>query len=60
MRFYKVFSIVVILVFLVFAIVFNTFPRSEYSELEKRELATFPHFSFKRLMSGAFTSDIST
>ena len=32
MRLYKVFSIVVILVFLVFAIVFNTIPRSEYSE----------------------------
>lgn len=60
MRLYKVFSIAIILVFLAFAIVFNTFPRSEYSELEKRELATFPHFSFKRLMSGAFTSDIST
>ena len=48
MRLYKVFSIAIILVFLAFAIVFNTFPRSEYSELEKRELATFPHFSFKR------------
>ena len=40
MRLYKVFSIAIILVFLAFAIVFNTFPRSEYSELEKRELET--------------------
>ena len=35
-----------------FAIVFNFFPRSTFSELEKRELATFPKFSVQKLASG--------
>ena len=38
---------------------FNTFPRSVYSPLEKRELAQFPAFSWDRLQSGAFTRDVS-
>ncbi len=47
-------------VFLGFTIVFNTFPRSTYSELEKRELATFPQFTWKKLWSGDFTAEISS
>ena len=35
--------IMVGVVFLLLTIVFMFFPRSKYSELEKRELATFPH-----------------
>lgn len=42
------------------SVVFNTFPRSTYSELEKRDLAQFPDFSLGRLLSGEFTSDVST
>lgn len=60
MKLNKVFAIAMILVFAAFAIVFNTFPRSKYSELEKRELATFPQYSFERLMSGVFTSEVSS
>ena len=51
---------VIALVFLAFAVVFDTFPRSTVSELEKRELATFPEFSWERLADGSFTSDVST
>lgn len=42
-----------------FAIVFNFFPRSTFSELEKRELATFPTFSVEKLASGEFTDSVS-
>ena len=42
-----------------FAIVFNFFPRSTFSELEKRELATFPKFSVQKLASGEFTDSVS-
>lgn len=55
-----IYSAIVIVMFLAFAIVFNTFPRSTYSELEKRELAKFPEYSAERLKSGEFTRDIST
>lgn len=48
------------IVFAVFVIVFDTFPRTRISELEKRELATFPEFSWQRLASGQFTSEVST
>ena len=43
-----------------FAIVFDTFPRSRISELEKRELATFPKYSVDKLKNGSFTSEISS
>ena len=52
--------ILVALVAAAFVIVFDTFPRTRISELEKRELATFPEFSWKRLWSGAFTSEVSS
>lgn len=51
---------VIAVIFIGFAVVFDTFPRSTVSELEKRELATFPKFSWERLADGSFTSDIST
>ncbi len=47
-------------VFLGFTIVFNTFPRSTYSELEKRELATFPEFTWESLWSGDYAAAISS
>lgn len=47
------------IVFAAFAIVFDFFPRSTVSELEKRELATFPEFTAERLFDGSFTSDVS-
>lgn len=54
------FIIVVGLMFLAFTVVFVTFPRSKFSELERRELALFPEFSWERLWDGSFTHDVST
>lgn len=51
---------IIALLFAAFVIVFNVFPRSTVSELEKRELATFPDFSWERLADGSYTRDIST
>ena len=56
----KLYLLVVGLVFAAFVIVFDTFPRSKVSELEKRELATFPEFSLSQLASGQFTSQVSS
>lgn len=50
----------VALVFVAFVVVFDTFPRTKVSELEKRELATFPTFTWERLASGAFTNEVSS
>ncbi|MCR4602536.1 MAG: hypothetical protein K5683_03235 [Prevotella sp.] len=40
-------------------VLFTAFPRSTFSELEKRELASFPHFSLDSLMKGSFTREVS-
>lgn len=50
---------VVATVFVAFVVVFDTFPRSTVSSLEKRELATFPKFSWQCLADGSFTSEVS-
>ena len=59
MKFGRFYTLFIILLFAAFAVVFNTFPRSVYSPLEKRELAQFPTFTWARLQSGAFTRDVS-
>ena len=41
------------------AVVFNLFPRSTFSELEKRELKKFPDFSWAKVADGSFTRDVS-
>jgi hypothetical protein len=46
-------------VFAAFVIVFDTFPRSKVSELEKRELAQFPTFTKDSLLDGSFTREVS-
>ena len=43
-----------------FCVVFNFFPRSTVSELEGRELATFPEFTWEKLWSGKYMSEISS
>ncbi len=48
------------LVFAGFTVLFTAFPRSTVSELERRELATFPEYTPERLASGEFTKDVST
>ena len=60
MRYSRFYLLIIGLVFAAFAVVFDTFPRSTFSPLEKRDLATFPSFTVDRLLSGAFTKDIST
>lgn len=48
-----------LLIFSTMAVTFTILPRSTYSELERRELATFPDFSIDSLLSGAWTRDVS-
>lgn len=60
MKFSKIYIFVIALVFASFTIVFAIFPRSRYSELEKRELAVFPEFSLEKLKSGAYTKAVSS
>lgn len=48
------------LIFGCIAVVFLTFPRSTFSELERRELKRPPEFSFDRLIGGQYTSDLSS
>jgi len=55
----KLYLAVTGLAFAALTIVFVTFPRSTYSELEKRELDSFPAFTTERLFNGTFTSDVS-
>lgn len=55
----KIYIVIVAAVFIAFAIVFDTFPRSTVSELEKRELATFPEYSFDKLKSGELMKEVS-
>ena len=48
------------MVFIALCVLFNVLPRSEVSELEKRELAHFPSFSLDSLKQGLFTQDVSS
>ena len=54
-----IYIVITSLLFISIAVVFNFFPRSKVSELEKRELNTFPPFSWNNLLSGSFTNDVS-
>ena len=55
----KLYIIIITLLIAAFAVVFNFFPRPSVSELEKRELSSFPQFSLQKLASGEFTDSIS-
>ena len=57
---HKLYITLIAVVFLAIAVVFTTFPRSVYSELEKRELKQFPAFTPDSLWAGTFTSAVST
>ena len=48
----KIYITIVVVVYTVVATVFLVFPRSTYSELEKRELAQMPEFIFSLLYTG--------
>ena len=56
----KPYLAIVCVLFITFTVVFCTFHRPEYSELEKRELAVFPAFSLDKLAEGTFTSEVSS
>ena len=55
-----IFVAVLGVVFASFSIVFNCFPRSVVSELENRELAKPPRFSWEKLMQGVYMSEVSS
>lgn len=57
---HSAFVIIVALMFIAFALLFITFPRPMFSELERRELAQFPEFSTEKLADGSFTSEVSS
>ena len=59
MRGDRAFVIVVAVLMAAFVVVFCTLPRSHYSELEKRELRTFPAYSGASLRDGSFTAEVS-
>ena len=44
----------------VMAVLYWVLPQSDFSEMEKRELAQFPEFSWETLTSGQFGSEIET
>ena len=54
-----IFILIIALAFIALGVVFCFFPRSSFSELERRELKKFPEFSLERLRSGEFTKEIS-
>ena len=55
----KLYLIIFGVVFAAAAVVFDTFPRSTFSTLEKRDLAEVPTFSTERLLSGQYTREVS-
>ena len=55
----RLYIILTVAIFLLLAVVFLFFPRSTYSELEKRELAKFPEFSTDKLKGARYTSEVS-
>ncbi len=59
MKHNTIYLILIALVTAAFVVVFDMFPRTRISELEKRELTKFPVFSWQRLWSGEFTSGVS-
>lgn len=56
----KIYIALVAVVFAAFAIVFDTFPRSTFSVLEKRDLATCPTFTWNKLFDGSYTKAVSS
>ena len=56
----KLYVALVCIAFMVMALVFNFFPRSKVSVLEKRELAEFPECTMEKLFSGEFSKKVSS
>ncbi|MBR2250581.1 MAG: hypothetical protein IJ844_08780 [Prevotella sp.] len=60
MKKYYAYTGIIMAVFATIAVVFDTFPRSKVSELEKRDLAQFPTFTWDKLFNGTFTKEMSS
>lgn len=59
MKTHKIYLVVIAIILLAITIVFNFFPRTRISALEKRELKKIPTFSFESLWSGNFTKEVT-
>lgn len=51
--------IIVLTIYAAFTVLFTMLPRSTFSALEKRELATFPTLTLESLAKGTFTNSVS-
>jgi hypothetical protein len=54
------YNIIILVVFAGAVAIFNLLPRTKYSELEKREMATFPEYSYEKLKNNILTKEISS
>lgn len=60
-RGFSIISLMILIpVFAIIILFLLLFPRSTVSQIEKRELAEFPTFSFESYFSGEFTSGVTT
>lgn len=55
-----IFLFIIGAIFTILAVVFLFFPRSVFSQLERRELKTVPEFSVSRLLDGSYMADVSS
>ncbi len=60
MRKSLIYVTIVAIIFASFTFVFAFFPRSTFSEIERRELAVFPAYNFDSIRSGDFTRNVSS
>ena len=60
MKIHHLYISIVLILFVALTIVFDTFPRSTVSELEKRSLAKFPEFTIDKLADGSFFKEVSS
>lgn len=58
--FYIIYVAVMAVAVSLFVLLFNFFPRPEFSELENRELKKAPIFSLDSLFNGSYTSEVSS
>lgn len=55
----KIFLIIFGVLFVALTLLFTVWPRSTFSELERRELAKFPEYTPEKLTSGKYAEEIS-
>lgn len=56
----KLYITLTLVIYVVIATVFLVFPRSNYSELEKRELAKMPEFSTDKLADNSYPRELAS